>query len=198
MTRLIWAGRIEGTQIAVQVTVVNFAEKYADPAMASPGNPYLLIDVDGVLAPFGPGAKPSGFSRYTVGEGEHKVWLNPAHGGWLSALHQRYELVWATGWEYQAVQLIAPILHLPAMAVIEFSQNPALGVAWKLPDVIAFVGDTPAAWIDDDMDAEADHWAAHRSSPTLLIKPDRAVGLAHHHIHQLIDFSQSLLSFPTS
>ncbi len=166
--------------------------------MASRGNPYLLIDVDGVLAPFGPGAKPSGFSRYTVGEGEHKVWLNPAHGGWLSALHQRYELVWATGWEYQAVQLIAPILHLPAMAVIEFSQNPALGAAWKLPDVIAFVGDTPAAWIDDDMDAEADHWAAHRSSPTLLIKPDRAVGLAHHHIHQLIDFSQSLLSFPTS
>ncbi|MFQ5968727.1 MAG: hypothetical protein ACE5MI_14175 [Acidimicrobiia bacterium] len=161
--------------------------------MASRGKPYLLIDVDGVLAPFGPGVKPSGFSRYTVaGEGEHRVWLNRAHGAWLSALHQRYELVWATGWGRQAAQLIAPILELPPMAVIEFSRSPALGAAWKLPDVVAFVGDTPTAWIDDDLDALAGQWAAHRSSPTLLIKPDRAVGLTRHHIKQLIDFSHTL------
>ena len=161
--------------------------------MASAGKPYLLIDVDGVLAPFGPGTRPSGFREYAVvGEREHKVWLNRAHGAWLNALRQSFELVWATGWERHAAQLIAPILDLPPMAVIEFTQRPALGTDWKLPDVVAFVGDRPTAWIDDDLHALAGQWAAHRESPTLLITTDRAVGLTRHHINQLITFSQAL------
>jgi hypothetical protein len=45
--------------------------------------PYLLIDVDGVLNPFGWGVSPDGFSRHEL-MGYHEVWLSRRHGLWLN------------------------------------------------------------------------------------------------------------------
>jgi hypothetical protein len=101
--------------------------------------PYLLIDVDGVLNPFGSGVRPEGFSRHQL-IGYDEVWLSPRHGQWLNQLATWFDLVWATTWEHDAPRLIAPILKLPTdLPVIERSQG-AADETWKLHDVERFVG----------------------------------------------------------
>ena len=155
--------------------------------------PYLLIDVDGVLAPFGSASAPAGFAHHTVRAAngrDHHVWLNPAHGAWLRTLGEQFDLVWATGWEHEAPRLLGPLLGLPSIPVIEFTQPPVFGVPlWKLPDVDAYVADRPVAWVDDDLDVAVEHWASQRKPPTLLIKTDSAVGLTRRHVLELVEFA---------
>lgn len=157
--------------------------------------PYLLIDVDGVLAPVRASATPPGFTPYTVraSDGQdYEVWLNPDHGEWLNSLHKRFELVWATAWEHNAARLLGPIFGLPSMRVIEFTRRPSLDSSWKLPDVIDFIGEAPTAWIDDYLDSETEQWAERRGAPTLLIRTDGSIGLTREHVEQLVDFSKAV------
>ncbi len=162
--------------------------------MANDPKPLLLLDVDGVLAPVVEDAAPDGFHRHqvTASTGKaHHVWLNPDHGVWLGELRVHFELVWASGWERDAPRLLGPLLGLPPMDVIVFTQRPQLGTPLrKLPDVVARVGDTPMAWIDDDLDAEAHSWANNRKAPTLLIEPQSASGLHRDHVRQLAAFGE--------
>lgn len=161
-----------------------------------PTTPYLLVDVDGVLAPFVFESAPAGFARHTVQAitgRHHDVWLNPVHGDWLRTLGEQFELVWATGWEHEASRLLGPLLGLPTMPVIEFAQPPVFGVPlWKLPDVDAYVGDRPVAWIDDDIDIAVEDWANRRGSPTFLIKTDRSIGLTRKHVSDLSEFAAQI------
>lgn len=164
--------------------------------MARPKAPYLLVDVDGVLAPFVIDTAPAGYTRHTVllpSGAPHDVWLNPEHGRWLRVLARSFDLVWATGWQHHAPRLLSPLLGLPSMPVIEFTNRPQLGVPlWKLPDIITFVGDAPAAWIDDDLDEAAEDWMEQREPATLLLKPDPAVGFTTEHFRRLADFGQEV------
>ena len=154
--------------------------------------PYLLLDVDGVLAIEGPNA---GWQRHELiaGDGSlHSLWLRAAHGPWLRILAAKYELVWATGWQYDAPQLLSPLLGCPPMEVIEFSTSPQIGARLdKLPDVAEFVGDRPAAWVDDELGNRELEWAQQRSAPTLLIRPDPAWGLTEAHVDELLRFAAS-------
>lgn len=162
--------------------------------MAVSQTPYLLVDVDGVLAPFVFGSAPPGFSLHTVRAANGRdcdVWLNPAQGHWLRNLCEQFELVWATGWEHEAPRLLGPLLGLPSMPVIEFTQPPVFGVPlWKLQDVDAYVADRPVAWVDDDIDIAVERWAADRNAPTLLIRTNREIGLTHRHIADLVEFAE--------
>jgi len=162
--------------------------------MAPPSTPYLLVDVDGVLAPFVSGSAPPGFFRHTVllpSGAPHDVWLNPEHGRWLRTLTKTFELVWATGWQHHAPRLLGPLLNLPSMPVIEFTNRPQFGTPLrKLPDVVSFVGDAPTAWIDDDIDDAVIDWRRQREPQTLLIKPDPAIGFTAEHFRLLADFGE--------
>lgn len=166
--------------------------------MARPRGPYLLVDVDGVLAPIVFGNAPPGYARHTVrlpGGAPHDVWLNPEHGRWLRTLGKSFELVWATGWQHHAPRLLSPLLGLPSMSVIEFTNRPQVGVPlWKLPDVIAFVGEAPAAWIDDDLDSAVEDWMQQREPATLLIKTERSIGFTFEHFRKLVEFGAELAS----
>src|SRR5689334_11279557 len=92
--------------------------------------PLLLLDVDGVLIPYAAPKQPDGFEQHIL-QGE-QVWLAPHHGAWLRPLCDRFQLVWATGWEHDANRLIGPILGLPELPVIEFDRD-ASGRFIKLP-----------------------------------------------------------------
>jgi hypothetical protein len=161
--------------------------------MAMSPTPYLLVDVDGVLAPFVFESAPLGFALHTVRAAngrDYDVWLNPAHGAWLRRLGEQFELVWATGWVHEAPRLLSPLLGLPPMPVIEFAQPPVIGAPlWKLQDVDAYVADRPVAWVDDDLDVAVESWASQRESPTLLIKTDCTVGLTGKHVSELVEFA---------
>lgn len=163
---------------------------------ASQGNtkPYLLLDVDGVLAPMRPTEPPTGYQSYSLQteEGGLDVLLDPAHGEWLRPLVGLYTFVWATAWEHKAPELIAPLLGLPEMPYIEFTEEPRLDVSWKLLDVTRYIGQAPVAWIDDDLDDRAFEWAASRVAPTRLIQTDRRIGMTLEHIDALWAFAEDL------
>jgi hypothetical protein len=137
--------------------------------------PLLLLDVDGVLIPYAAAEQPAGFEQHEL-MGE-LVWLAPQHGVWLRPLCDRFELVWATGWEHDANRLIAPILGLPALPVIEFPRN-ADGRFTKLATITRFAAGRPLVWIDDELTPAAHDWAAGRWPLARLIDVDPAIGLS--------------------
>ena len=162
---------------------------------ATPPKPLLLVDVDGVLNPLVRIAVfPRDFAEHRL-EG-FRVLLSARHGVWLNALADRFDLVWATTWEDDANRLIAPLIGLPTdLPVIRFG-DPERPGTWKLPDVAAYVGDRPAAWVDDDLWGDAEAWARARAAPTLLVRTDPAVGLARRHVKALERFAGRLASRP--
>jgi HAD domain in Swiss Army Knife RNA repair proteins len=140
------------------------------------GIPLFLLDVDGVLNPFGAPTCPRGYTEHEFFPGEEPVRLSAAHGPWLRELAAHYQIVWATAWGAEANRLIAPLLQLPDLPVIRFPPVP-FTPGDKLPPIVSFVGHRPLVWIDDAIPPEAHTWAAERQVPTLLIGIDPAEGL---------------------
>ena len=69
--------------------------------------PALLLDVDGVLNPYGTAACPEGFTEYDLFPGEEPVRLCPVHGEWISELRHVFDVAWATAWNDEANRLLA-------------------------------------------------------------------------------------------
>ena len=93
----------------------------------------------------------------------------------LERLDERFELVWATGWEEKANEYLPRILGLPfrELPVLTFDGRAVFGSShWKLDAIDAYAGDRPAAWIDDNMDSACEIWADHREAPTLLVRTE--------------------------
>jgi hypothetical protein len=156
----------------------------------------LLLDIDGTLCPIGPG--PGGpMTRLATG-GAGSVSFRSDLPELLAELGRRFELAWATAWEDSANLLLAPVLRLPAMPVVRFS-DPApgevgdrfVGRTWKLPSVSRFAGRRAAAWVDDDLHPDAYAWAARRASPTKLITTEPSAGLTDAELRALLAFAST-------
>jgi hypothetical protein len=127
------------------------------------------------------------------------VWLHPDHGAWLLALaaETSLRLVWATTWQHEANDRIAPAVGLPELPVIEFpGHDPTHGwdQAWKWPSVAEYAEGRPLAWLDDEHDhAGAEEFARRRSgTPTLLCHVDPKQGLGPAHLAQVRDWASTL------
>ncbi|GAA3987669.1 HAD domain-containing protein [Actinomadura viridis] len=143
--------------------------------------PLLFLDVDGPLLPFGDGPrhKPSGAAL--IG---HLARLDPQVGLRLAALP--CDLVWATTWEQEANAEIAPRLGLPPLPVViwpepsddDERQDRWFGLCWKTRTLVAWAGQRPFAWIDDEItDADREWVSAHHPGPALLHHVAPARGL---------------------
>jgi len=87
--------------------------------------PILFLDVDGVIIPYG-GAETAPDSATVAlfgpeADEDHLSRIDPEHGPRLSELE--CSLVWATGWEDDANDVISPRVGLPRLPVVAWSSH---------------------------------------------------------------------------
>ena len=155
----------------------------ADPAL-------LLLDVDGVLVPVGPGDGTEMVEALGAGGGIRYSAALPAR---LATLAEMFSLVWCTSWGQEANEVLCPLFGLPPLPVIDFGDLTfRVGQTWKLPTIRTYVRDRPFAAIDDEFGADAHRWASRRSIPTLLLDVRADRGLTQEHVDALLYFAATV------
>ena len=103
-------------------------------------------------------------------------------------LAERFELVWATGWEESANEHLPFLLGCPSASsrAWSFDGRAVFGSAhWKLDAIDEYAGGRPAAWIDDNLDEACGAWARSAAHPAIVeTKPPE--GLTDEHVAQLL------------
>jgi HAD domain in Swiss Army Knife RNA repair proteins len=166
----------------------------AGPVVPDSGKPILFVDVDGVVSLFGFDASAELPGPFHWIDGIAHC-ISPASGVELGRLAERFDLVWATGWEEKANEYLPGILELPfrALPYLTFDGRAVFGSShWKLDAIEAYAGDRAAAWIDDHIEDDCRAWAAAREAPTLLVETDPATGITHEHTRRLLDWAESV------
>lgn len=157
--------------------------------------PILFVDVDGVISLFGfsPGGGRLPGPLHWIDGVAHCI--PDDVGGRLVTLAERFELVWATGWEERANEHLPFVLKLPFrdLPCLTFDGRAVFGSAhWKLEALDEYAGDRPAAWVDDNIDDTCVAWAHGREAPTLIVETLPAEGLTDEHVAHLLDWADEL------
>jgi HAD domain in Swiss Army Knife RNA repair proteins len=168
--------------------------------MRQPHNtaPILFLDVDGVISLFGfdAGRPPDGRFQWINGVLHY---ISPACGLRLCRLAERFELVWATGWEETANEYLPHLLGLPEeLPVLRFDGRARFGTAhWKIAAIEEYSGPSrPLAWVDDSLDDSCWAWASERPAPTLLVHTSSHEGMLDRHVEELIAWADRLQPVP--
>ena len=153
--------------------------------------PILFVDVDGVISLFGfaPDAAHLPGPFHWIDGIAHCI--PEVAGERLRRLADRFELVWATGWEEKANEYLPFILGLDGeFPVLTFDGRAVFGSAhWKLDAIDEYARGRPAAWIDDNLDDACKLWALERAEPTLLIETESATGITDEHVDELLEWA---------
>lgn len=137
--------------------------------------PLLLLGVDGVLNPETATA-PTGFTPIKPTDASRSFLFSRSHRRWLIELAERFDVVWVSVWQDAANDVLAEHYGMPRRPVISFDA------------VREYVADRPVVWVMEAPAEQGRSWADERDSPTLLIEPDRSVGLTEHHVRAIRQF----------
>ena len=111
----------------------------------------------------------------------------------LQRLAERFDLVWATGWEEKANYYLPQVLGLPELPHLSFDGAVRFGSAhWKLGPLDAYGKGRPLAWIDDNFDRSCFEWADSRPEPTLLVPTEPQRGLEEVQTEALLGWAGEL------
>jgi hypothetical protein len=152
--------------------------------------PILALDVDGVISLFGfDGPLDDVPGRFHLIDGIAHC-IPDEVGPRVLRLAERFDIVWATGWEERANDSLPQILGLETeLPVLTFGRDARFGTAhWKMGPIGAYAGDRPLAWVDDSLDESCHAWARDREAPTLLVPVESSRGLEQAHVDALIDW----------
>ncbi|MFI2609880.1 hypothetical protein [Kitasatospora sp. NPDC018619] len=173
------------------------------------GRPLLLLDVDGPLNPYAAAGQggPAGYRTHRMlpasWVARHAplppeqvepltVRLNPRHGAQLLGLP--YDLVWATTWMDEANTFVGPVIGLPELPYIRWSDlfgTDPDGLHWKTRDVVAWAAGRPFAWVDDELGPQDIAWIeAHHPGPGLALWVDPRTGLRELHFAALREWAE--------
>jgi len=155
--------------------------------------PILAVDVDGVISLFGFDDPPDrSQARFELIDGMvHCISLRA--GDRLRRLSEAFELIWATGWEDRANDVLPGLLGLPELPYLTFDGAARFGTAhWKLGPLDEYARDRAMAWIDDSFDESCYEWARVRSAPTLLVPTESSLGLEEAHADALSAWAAQL------
>lgn len=157
--------------------------------------PILAVDVDGVISIFGFDEPPGPeLARFELIDGVvHCISLHA--GERLRRLAERFELIWATGWEDKANYYLPALLDLPELPHLTFDGAARFGSAhWKLGPLEKHCRGRALAWVDDNLDESCYEWARERPEPTLLMPTRSAEGLQDTEVEALLAWAEGLRS----
>jgi hypothetical protein len=165
--------------------------------VTSERKPLLFVDVDGVISLFGfsPSEADAPGAFHWIDGIAHCI--PPDAGKRLERLSERFELVWATGWEQKANEYLPFILKLSFqdLPCLDFGGRAVFGSShWKLDAIDAYAGERAAAWIDDNHGDANRLWAMEREAPTLLVETYCATGMTDEHVDELLGWAESAAS----
>jgi hypothetical protein len=156
--------------------------------------PLLFLDVDGVISLFGfPSSSPPPGRLHWIDGVLHCI--DESCGERIRRLAQRYELVWATGWEERANDYLPHLLALEGreLPVLTFGGRAVFGSAhWKVDAIDEYARGRPAAWVDDFLDEHCEAWAKARAEPTLLVRTESHSGLTEEVVEELMRWAAAL------
>ncbi|MEU2598417.1 HAD domain-containing protein [Streptomyces hirsutus] len=158
--------------------------------------PFLFLDVDGPLIPFGSSAghlRTAAVGSLTSPERGNPLLkrLDPGLGARLMALG--CHLVWATTWMEKANETVSPRIGLPRLPVVEWpdfrvDEDPR-GLHWKSRPLVEWAGGRPFIWVDDEISAMDRLWVdASHPGPSLLHRVDPTKGLMNADFSTLTDW----------
>lgn len=153
--------------------------------------PILALDVDGPLVLMGVHSPDEVVEAWA---GPLPVTFARALPARLQRLSAHFQIVWSSSWGKRASRDIAPLVGLPqGLPYLKFSKGRRGGHSYKLPVLQKFLGDYPAAVVDDEIGHDMKEWAAQRQAPTLLVEIDPRHGLVDEQVEQLLHFANRLL-----
>ncbi len=148
--------------------------------------PLLFVDIDGVISLWGFAldTRPAG-AFHDVDGIMH--FLSDAARGHLHDLASHFDLVWCSGWEEKANEVLPGALGVQSLPFLSFDRVPSpKGAHWKLAAIDAYAGPSrPVAWIDDAHDDACRAWARERRGRTLLVTTLPATGIGAEHVAAL-------------
>jgi hypothetical protein len=160
--------------------------------------PICALDVDGVISLFGfEGSVEEPPGRFLLIDGiAHCIAYGV--GERINRLAERFEVVWATGWEERANEALPRILGLPGqLPYLTFDGQARFGTAhWKIRAIDEYAADRPLAWIDDCLDDSCREWAASREAPTLLVPTEPFTGLTDELADRIVSWAESRYTQP--
>lgn len=169
------------------------------PALLDENRPILLLDIDGVISPL----NTRNPENYNTIQATYPLDIMPQLPVYLKRFLNIVQPVWASTWADSANEEKVlldhlgldqlPWINLHADVDQDAVELDLLDPTRKLPWIHAFAEafpDRPIIWWEDDAYEDAENWVEARklNCPTLLISPERDIGITSAHLEETTDF----------